>query len=109
MWKRAPHLVIGIVSLLISAYFLLGLVSAWKNFWRHELSRPAHPAKASGSASDDPLLGAAKVKVYGVLSSKEEAESEDDFAIRQVTHDLPCAPLSGRRLLLDAEYAETVQ
>jgi hypothetical protein len=91
MWKRAPHLVIGIVSLLISAYFLLGLVSAWKNFWRHELSRPAHPAKASGSASDDPLLGAAKVKVYGVLSSKEEAESEDDAAPPEKT--APASPV----------------
>ncbi len=80
MWKRAPHLVIGILSLLISGYFVLALVFGWKNFWRHELSRPTHPAKAHASVSDDPLLSAAKVKIYGVLSPNGETESEDEAA-----------------------------
>ena len=78
MWKRAAHLVTGIALLLASGYILLGIAHGWKAFWRQELSRRAHAAKSAKSTSDDPLFGVADGKVYGVLCSEDEAESEDD-------------------------------
>ena len=77
MWKRAVYLVTGIALLLASGFILLDVAHEWKTFWHQELSRPARPAKSAQTASDDPLQGAADLKVYGVLSPKDEAESGD--------------------------------
>lgn len=77
MLKRTAHLAIGIALLVLSGYFLREVALGWKTSWRQEMSRTARPTKSSKPAADDPLYGVADVKVYGVLSPKDEAENED--------------------------------
>jgi len=78
MWKRTAHLVIGIALLLAGGYVFLDIVHSWKTFWQQELARTARPARPAKSMIDDPLSGIADGKVYGVLSSNDEAESGDE-------------------------------
>jgi hypothetical protein len=78
--KNLVHLLIGIALLAVGAYFFRGLVLDGKLWWQQQLSVVVPPAKStkSDSASDDPILSAANVKVYGVLAQQDEAASGDD-------------------------------
>ena len=88
------HLLTGIVLLAMGAYFFRGLAIQGKGLLQQQLSVVAHPAKSakSDSASDDPILSAANVKVYGVLAQQDEAPTEDAAAP---------APSNGPPSLLD--------
>lgn len=85
MWKRSAHLLTGIVLLVASGYILLGIAHGWKTFWRQELSQTTHPTKSTKSTSDDPLLGAANSKVYGVLGQNDKADSGDEAVPPQIS------------------------
>ena len=74
------HLLTGIALLAIAAYFFRGLALEGKIWLQRQLSVGAYPtiSAKSPSASDDPLPGAADLKVDGVLAQQEEAAGGDD-------------------------------
>jgi len=78
--KRLLHLLIGAALLAAGAYFLWGAAIAWKKWWREQSALDARRAKAAKAktASDDPILGAADLKVYGVLAQTGEPKGEGD-------------------------------
>jgi hypothetical protein len=83
--KRATnllHLLLGIASLAIAAYFLRGLADRGKTWWQQQssvashLPRPAQPE----SDSDGPLASAANLNGDGVPGQQDEATGGADAA-----------------------------
>jgi hypothetical protein len=74
------HLLTGIALLAIGAYFFRGLARNGERVWQQQSSVVAQPPRSakSGSASDDPLPGAANEKVYAVLGQQDAAAGGDN-------------------------------
>ncbi len=68
------HLWAGIALLAMGAYFFGGIAGGGKVWWRQHSSLfgQANRSSKTVSASDDPALGAAKVKVYGALGQADD-------------------------------------
>jgi hypothetical protein len=77
--KNLLHLLAGTALLAMAAYFFRQLADEGKMRWKQESSvaQPARSAK-SPSASDDPISGVAKVKVYGVLNQQDDSAGGSD-------------------------------
>lgn len=68
------HLLMGVVLLAIVGYLFRAVAHEGKMWGKHESSRTAPFRSAeSGSASDDPTLSAANLRVYGVLAGQNGA------------------------------------
>ena len=74
------HLWAGIALLTVGAYFFGGIAGGGRVWWRQHSSLFGQATRATKtvSASDDPALSAAKVKVYGVLGQANDATRGDD-------------------------------
>jgi hypothetical protein len=74
------HLLLGVALLAVAVYFFRQLADNGKIWWRREASVTAQPARSAkpGSASDDPIPGAANAKVYGVFNQRDGSAGGDD-------------------------------
>jgi hypothetical protein len=73
------HLLLGIASLAIAAYFLRGLADRGKTWWQQQSSVASHlPRSAkSDSDSDDPLESAANLNGDGAPGQQDQAARGD--------------------------------
>jgi hypothetical protein len=80
--RNLLHLLAGVALLAMAAYFFRQLADNAKMRWKQESSaaQPARSAK-SRSASDDPISGVAKVKVYGVLNQQDDSAGGNDAVL----------------------------
>ena len=71
------HLLVGLVLLAIGVYFFRTAAHEGEMWWDQQSSSSVASARSAkpGSASDDPILSAANLQVYGVLSQQNEAEN----------------------------------
>lgn len=74
------HLLLGVGLLALATYSVWQLADNGKMWWRRESSVTARAARHAkpNSSSDDPILGAANEKVYGVLNQRDDSASGDE-------------------------------